>query len=59
MFCEKQALTELIVPINHIWDDAPVRTLSPHLEVLMKNISVVSIDMTTLVRLAEYRNQLD
>lgn len=38
-----------IVPINHIWDDAPARSLSPHLEVPMKNISVVSETWQRLV----------
>jgi hypothetical protein len=38
-----------IVPINHIWDASPARSLSPQLEVPMRNISVISHTWQRLV----------
>jgi len=38
-----------VIPINHLRDDSPTKSGSPHLEGLLRNISVVSHTWLTLV----------
>ncbi|HEY6347202.1 MAG TPA: hypothetical protein VIY49_37400 [Bryobacteraceae bacterium] len=38
-----------IVPMDHIWDDSPGKSLAPHLEVPMRNVSVISQTWQRLV----------